>query len=31
MNIALCNGECGSKHPHSKIYDEASSKFTITN
>ena len=27
---AICNGECGSKHPHSQIYDEAEATFTIT-
>jgi len=27
---AVCNGECGSKHPHSAIYDEATSTFEIT-
>ena len=27
---AVCNGECGSKHPHSQIYDEAQTTFTIT-
>lgn len=30
VKIALCNGECGSKHPHSAIYDESSATFTIT-
>jgi hypothetical protein len=30
VKIALCNGECGSKHPHSKIYSEAQAKFTVT-
>ncbi|XP_060605404.1 countin-1-like [Ruditapes philippinarum] len=30
VKIALCNGECGSKHPHSAIYDETSATFTIT-
>lgn len=25
----ICYGECGSKHPHSKVYDQASTKFTI--
>ena len=29
-SVAICNGECGSKHPHSKVYDTASTKFTIT-
>jgi len=27
--IVLCNGECGSKHPHSQIYGQASANFTI--
>ncbi|XP_041354572.1 countin-3-like [Gigantopelta aegis] len=27
---SVCNGECGSKHPHSAIYDTRSVKFTIT-
>ncbi len=26
---ALCNGECGSKHPHSQVYDESSADFTV--
>lgn len=26
----VCNGECGSKHPHSKIYDQAAANFTLT-
>ncbi|KAL4237230.1 hypothetical protein ACF0H5_001949 [Mactra antiquata] len=30
VKIAICNGECGSKHPHSQIYDESSATFTIT-
>ncbi|BFZ06971.1 hypothetical protein BsWGS_10010 [Bradybaena similaris] len=28
--IELCNGECGSKHPHSKVYDRKETNFTIT-
>ncbi|XP_059147777.1 countin-1-like [Physella acuta] len=28
--VQLCNGECGSKHPHSKIYDQKSTTFVIT-
>ncbi|KAI3387804.1 hypothetical protein SNEBB_009690 [Seison nebaliae] len=28
--IAICNGECGSRHPHSKIYAEQECTFTIT-
>ncbi|XP_041354573.1 countin-3-like [Gigantopelta aegis] len=30
MRIDLCNGECGSKHPHSKLYDTRNITFTIT-
>ncbi|XP_013414049.1 countin-1-like [Lingula anatina] len=30
VKIALCNGECGSLHPHSQIYDTGSTNFTIT-
>ncbi|XP_045164937.2 countin-1-like [Mercenaria mercenaria] len=30
VKIAICNGECGSKHPHSQIYDETTTTFTIT-
>merc|ERR1711894_195025 len=30
VKIAICNGECGSQHPHSQIYDEASASFNIT-
>lgn len=30
VKMAICNGECGSKHPHSAIYDEATTTFTIT-
>ncbi|KAK0060817.1 countin-1 [Biomphalaria pfeifferi] len=29
--VELCNGECGSKHPHSRIYDTKNTTFTITN
>jgi len=31
VNTEICNGECGSKHPHSQVYDQKSAKFTITN
>lgn len=31
VSMAVCNGECGSKHPHSKVYDQATANFTITN
>ena len=27
---AICNGICGSKHPHSEIYDTAQITFSIT-
>ncbi|XP_035680752.1 countin-1-like isoform X1 [Branchiostoma floridae] len=30
VSIAICNGECGSKHPHSQIYDQGMTNFTIT-
>nr|XP_022329160.1 countin-1-like [Crassostrea virginica] len=30
VKIFICNGECGSKHPHSQIYDTAETSFTIT-
>jgi hypothetical protein len=29
VQIAICNGECGSKHPHSQIYDSATAVFNI--
>eukprot|EP00118_Oscarella_pearsei_P024642 m.306495 g.306495 ORF g.306495 m.306495 type:complete len:265 (+) comp41298_c0_seq1:34-828(+) len=28
--VALCNGECGSSHPHSQIYFEGSAGFVLT-
>ena len=28
--VAVCYGECGSKHPHSRIYDEVQLFFEIT-
>jgi len=28
--ILICNGECGSKHPHSRIFSQASTTFIIT-
>jgi len=31
VEMAICNGECGSKHPHSAIYSMAKANFTITN
>ncbi len=27
--VAVCNGECGSKHPHSGLYDKAQAVFTL--
>ncbi|KAL5009317.1 hypothetical protein ScPMuIL_014898 [Solemya velum] len=30
VKTAICNGECGSKHPHSQIYAIASTTFEIT-
>lgn len=29
--VDICNGECGSKHPHSQLYDRQFVNFTITN
>eukprot|EP00047_Mylnosiga_fluctuans_P001514 m.220677 g.220677 ORF g.220677 m.220677 type:complete len:258 (+) comp10434_c0_seq1:1193-1966(+) len=31
VDVYLCYGECGSKHPHSAIYSQASLNFTVTN
>lgn len=28
--VEICNGECGSKHPHSALYDKKETKFVIT-
>ena len=28
--VQLCNGECGSKHPHSAILDSHTTSFVIT-
>lgn len=30
IDVAVCNGECGSKKPHSAIYDRRSLNFTLT-
>lgn len=30
VEVALCNGECGSAHPHSKVFGIGRSNFTIT-
>jgi len=30
VTIQVCNGECGSKHPHSAIYDTIKGSFVIT-
>ena len=29
VTVMICNGECGSKHPHSAIYDTARGNFTL--
>jgi len=28
--VQICNGECGSKHPHSQVYDTKEAPFSIT-
>lgn len=28
-NVAICNGECGSKHPHSQLYDNSTVSFNV--
>ena len=28
--VEVCNGQCGSHHPHSKIYDRATATFNVT-
>jgi len=28
--VEICNGECGSKHPHSQVYDSKETIFSIT-
>jgi hypothetical protein len=30
VTVQVCNGECGSKHPHSAIYDTAKGSFEVT-
>ncbi|UJR10515.1 hypothetical protein I4U23_014718 [Adineta vaga] len=30
VTVQVCNGECGSHHPHSSIYDTAKGSFQIT-
>ncbi|CAF3725569.1 unnamed protein product [Rotaria sp. Silwood1] len=30
VTVQVCNGECGSKHPHSAIYDTAKGSFQLT-
>jgi hypothetical protein len=30
VTVQVCNGECGSKHPHSAIYDTGKGSFTLT-
>ena len=29
MNKAICNGQCGSTHPHSQVYDQATTSFKV--
>lgn len=29
FDIEVCQGECGSKHPHSKVFGTATGKFTL--
>jgi len=30
VTVQICNGECGSQHPHSAIYDTARGSFSLT-
>lgn len=30
VTASLCNGECGSHHPHSSIYAVGKGSFTVT-
>jgi len=30
VTVQICNGECGSKHPHSRIYQTEHGSFTLT-
>jgi hypothetical protein len=30
VSLAICNGECGSKHPHSALYDRRAGSFQVT-
>ncbi|CAF1521261.1 unnamed protein product [Rotaria magnacalcarata] len=30
VTVQICNGECGSKHPHSATYDSAKGAFSLT-
>jgi len=30
VTLDVCNGECGSKHPHSAIYDRTAGSFQVT-
>ena len=27
--LAICNGECGSSHPHSQVYDNRTVPFSV--
>ncbi|XP_012942224.1 countin-1 [Aplysia californica] len=31
VEVEICNGECGSKHPHSQVYDKKQTTFVIGN
>ncbi len=30
VTAQICNGECGSRHPHTGIYDQGASSFVLT-
>ncbi|KAL8622934.1 hypothetical protein ACOMHN_027055 [Nucella lapillus] len=30
LRVEICNGECGSNHPYSQLYDRKEANFTIT-
>jgi len=30
VTVQICNGECGSKHPHSALYDKTNGTFEVT-
>jgi hypothetical protein len=29
VTVILCNGQCGSKHPHTSVYDVDRGNFTL--